>query len=57
MKHFLKGAVAVIIAITVNIIVHVICNMHGIGLNSTAATVVTTFCAILIYQGLIKNEK
>lgn len=56
MKHFLKGAVAIAITMIVNIIVHVICNMHGIDLNSIVTTVVSTICAILIYQGLTRNE-
>ena len=57
MKHFFKGAAAVVITMTVNMIVHMICNMHGIDLNSTVTTIVSVFCAILIYQGLIRNDK
>ncbi|MDE6851274.1 MAG: hypothetical protein K2J67_02135 [Lachnospiraceae bacterium] len=57
MKHFLKGAAAVLITMVVNIIVNMICNMRGIDLNTTVTTVVSTFCAILIYQGLTRNEK
>ncbi|MDE7332117.1 MAG: hypothetical protein K2O16_07730 [Lachnospiraceae bacterium] len=57
MKHFLKGAAAVVITMIVNIIVNVICNMRGIDLNSTVTTIVSTICALLIYQGLTRNEK
>ena len=56
MKHFFKGAVAIAITIIVNIIVYIICNMRGIDLNSIVTTVVSTICAILIYQGLTRNE-
>lgn len=56
MKNLLKGAAAVVIIMIGNIVVNVLCNMWGIELNSTVQALVSAFCAILIYQGLTRNE-
>lgn len=56
MKHFLKGAAAVVIVMIVNIIINVICNVHDVELNSKVTSMVSTICAILIYRGLTRNE-
>lgn len=52
MKHFLKGAAAVIIVLIANIIIHVFCNLQGIQLDSIITTTVSTICAIWIYRRL-----
>lgn len=57
MKHFLKGAAVVMAVIIVNMIVNIVCNMHGIDLNATGQSTVSAVCAMLIYRRLIINEK
>lgn len=56
MKHFLKGAAAVVITMALSIGINVLCNMQGIDLNSTAMTFAFTLCGICIYHVLIRNE-
>lgn len=43
--------------IIVNMIINIICNMNGVDLNSTVQSTMSAVCAMLIYQGLIRNEK
>ena len=57
MKHLLKGAAVAITILIVLIIINMFCNMRGIDLDWTSKGVVTAVCAMLIYRGLIKNEK
>lgn len=57
MKHFLKGAAVMVVVIIVNMIVHIICNMNDIDLDSTVAGTVSAISALLLYQGLIRIEK
>lgn len=57
MKDFLKGAAVAITILIVLIIINMFCNMRGIDLDSTSTGGVTAVCAMLIYRGLIKNEK
>lgn len=56
MKHFLKAVAVVAVVIIVNMIINIICNMRGIDLNSTATGAVSAVSAMLLYQGLIRNE-
>ncbi len=56
MKHFVKAAAVMAIVIIVNMIVSIICNMRGIDLNSTVTGAVSAVSAVLLYQGLIRNE-
>ncbi len=57
MKDFLKGAAVAITILIVLIIINMFCNMRGIDLDLTSTGGVTAVCAMLIYRGLIKNEK
>lgn len=57
MKSFLKGAAVVVIVWIVLLIIHVFCNTHGIDLDQTTTGTVSAIGAVLIYQGLTKNEK
>ncbi|GFI38221.1 hypothetical protein AALA13_07565 [Lachnospiraceae bacterium 50-23] len=57
MKDFLKGAAVAITILIVLIIINMFCNMRGIDLDPTSTGGVTAVCAMLIYRGLIKNEK
>lgn len=57
MKHLLKGAAVMVGVIIVNMIINIICNMNGVDLNSTVQSTMSAVCAMLIYQGLIRNEK
>lgn len=57
MKHLLKGAAVMVGVIVVNMIINIVCNINGIDLNSTAQSTMSAICAVLIYNGLIKNEK
>lgn len=57
MKHFLKGAAVLIVVMLVSMAIHVFCNMKGIELNPVVASTVSAVSTILIYNGLIKNEK
>ena len=57
MKHFLKGAAVMTVVMIVNMIIHIVCNMHGVDLNSVVTGTVSAASAMLIYHGLIKNEK
>lgn len=57
MTHVLKGAAVVAAVMIVNMIVHVICNMNGVDLDSTVTGTVSAVSAMLIYNGWIKNEK
>lgn len=57
MKHVLKGAAILAGVMVVHIIINVICNMNGVELNSTVMSMLSTVCAILIYNEWIKKEK
>lgn len=57
MKHLLKGVAVMVGVIVVNMIINIVCNMNGIDLNSTAQSTTSAICAVLIYNGLIKDEK
>lgn len=57
MNHFLKGAAVVAVVLIVSLIIHVICSMNGIDLNSTVTGTVSAVSALLLYTGLIRNEK
>lgn len=57
MKHFFKGAVVTAVVLIVFIGINVICNRNGIDLDSVSNAPVIAVCAMLIYQGLTKNEK
>ena len=57
MKNIIKGIVVVAVITIVSLVIHVFCNMHGVDLNSTATGTVSALCALLLYQGLTRNEK
>lgn len=57
MRHFLKGAAVVVVVIIIDMIVHIVCNMHGIDLSSVPHSALSALFAVLFYQRLIKNEK
>lgn len=57
MNHLLKGVAVMAGVIVVNMLINIVCNMNGIGLNSTAQSTMSAICAMFIYNGLIKNEK
>lgn len=57
MKHFLKGIAVIVLIMIVSMAIHVFCNMKGIELNTVVTSTVSAVSAILIYHGLIKNEK
>ena len=57
MKRFLKAAAALVIIMIIDIIIHVICNLNGVELNSFVTTFAAALCAILLYHLLIRNEK
>ena len=57
MKHFLKGVAVTVVVMIVLIVINVICNMNGHELDSVSTGVVASVTAMLIYSGLIKNEK
>ena len=56
MKHFLKGAAAVIVILIVSMAIHVFCNMKGIHLDQVMTSVVSAGCAVALYHILIRNE-
>ena len=56
-KHLLKGVAVMVGVIVVNMIINIVCNMNGIDLNSTVVGTMSAVCAMLIYNGLIKNEQ
>lgn len=56
-KHLIKGIAVMVGVIIVNMIINIVCNMNGIDLNSTVAGTMSAVCALLIYNGLIKNEQ
>lgn len=57
MKHFLMGAAVAAIVLIVSLIIHIFCNTHGIEIDQVTSSVVSAVGAMLIYHGLIKNEK
>ena len=57
MKHLLKGAAVAAVVLVALIVINMFCNMRGIDLDPTSTGGVTAVCAMLIYRGLIKNEK
>lgn len=57
MNHLLKGAVITVVVILVNLVIHIVCNMHGIDLDSVVTGPVSAVSAMLLYQGWIRNEK
>ena len=57
MKHLLKGAAVTVIIIIVLMAIHVFCNMHDINLDPLMTGPTSAVCAMLIYNGLTKNEK
>lgn len=57
MKHFLKGAAVTAVVLIVSMAIHVFCNIKGIHLDSVSTSTMSAVCAMLLYHGLIKNEK
>lgn len=57
MKHFFKGAAIMVGVIVVNIIINIVCNINGVDLNSSIMGTMSAVCALLIYDGCIKNEE
>ena len=57
MKHFLKGVIVVAAVMIVSLIVHIICNMYDVDLNSTVTGTVSAVSALLIYCGWVGKEK
>lgn len=57
MKHFFKGAAIMVGVIVVNMIINIVCNINGVDLNSSIMGTMSAVCALLIYDGCIKNEE
>lgn len=57
MKHFLKWVAVMAGVMIVNIIINIVCNRYNVELNSSVVSVVSTVCAIIVYDGLIRREK
>lgn len=57
MKHFFKGAAVTVAVLIVLMVINVFCNMHGINLDSVSTGTLSAVCAMLLYCGLIRNEK
>ncbi len=57
MKHLLKGIIVGAAVLIVSMVINIFCNMHDIHLDQTTTSTVSAVCAMLLYQGLIKNEK
>ncbi len=57
MKYFLKGAAVMVGVIVVNMIINIVCNINGVDLNSSIMGTMSAVCALLIYDGLVKNEE
>ncbi|MCI8281788.1 MAG: hypothetical protein HFI76_08850 [Lachnospiraceae bacterium] len=57
MKHLLKGIIVAAAVLIVSMVINIFCNMHDIHLDQTITSTVSAVCAVLLYQGLIKNEK
>lgn len=57
MKHFLKWVAVMAGVMIVNIIINIVCNRYNVELNSSVVSVVSTVCAIVVYDGLIRREK
>ena len=57
MKHLLKGAAVTAVVLIVLMAIHVFCNMKEIQLDIVVTGTMSAVCAMLIYHGLIKNEK
>lgn len=57
MKNFLKGAAVTAIIIIVSMAVHIFCNIHNINLDPIITGPTSSVCAMIIYNGLTKNEK
>lgn len=56
MKYFLKAAASVAIILVVSLVIHILCNMYGISLNTTVTGTVSAICAVAIYHGLTRND-
>ncbi len=57
MKNLLKGVAVMVVIIIVLMVIHVLCNMNGIELDPVPTGTVSAVGAMLIYQGLTKNEE
>lgn len=57
MRHFLRGAAVTVVVLIVLVVINVICNMNGHELDSVSTSVVAAVGAVLIDNGLTKNEK
>lgn len=57
MKHLLKGAAVAVVILIILMVMNVFCNMHDIHLDPSATGAVSAVCAMLLYHGLIRNEK
>lgn len=57
MKHLSKGAVVAAVVLVALMGINMFCNMNDIHLNQTVTGTVAAICAMLFYQGLIRNEK
>lgn len=57
MKNLLKGTAVTAVILIVLMAINVFCNMHDIHLDSVVTGTVSAVCAMLLYCGLIRNEK
>lgn len=57
MKHFFKFVAVMAGIMIVNIIINIVCNKNGVDLNSSVQSIISTFCALFVYDLWIKNEK
>nr|WP_296440574.1 hypothetical protein [uncultured Acetatifactor sp.] len=57
MKHLLKGAAVAVAVLVALMVINMFCNMYDIHLDQTATGTTSAVCAMLIYRGLIRNEK
>lgn len=57
MKNLLKGTAVTAVVLIVLMAINVFCNMHDIHLDAVVTGTVSAVCAMLLYCGLIRNEK
>nr|WP_305139798.1 hypothetical protein [uncultured Acetatifactor sp.] len=57
MKYLLKGAAVAAVVLVALMAINMFCNMYDIHLDQTATGTTSAVCAMLIYRGLIRNEK
>ncbi len=57
MKHFLKGTAVAVVILIILLVINMICNINGHELEPLTTGVSSAICAVIIYRGLIKNEK